>query len=383
MNVLMISHRHPSFAGDKSGGGDADAAVRHAIYGEHVEHLDIIMHSSRQDDYSVHKLAQNVTVYPTNSLYPVLFIKDAMAIAGGIAQNHKPDLIVASDPFILGLVGARLKKKFNAPLLVHFHGDFWDNPYFLIEHPKNRLLVPLSKRIVKNADGVRAVSGIIAEKIKKVFPDKLVEVIPTPVDLDKFGTASEDAVREIKKQYGENLILFVGRLEVEKNVQMLLNAFHLVSKEKPDARILIIGNGTELGMLRKYAHDQGWNNAVFFRGNISHDDLPAYYHAAKVLALPSNSESFGKVISEAAASKLPAVATRTAGGKTLIDDGRTGFLVNIGDTQEFAKKIIMLLQDENLRAAMGQTAFEHAKQYYSAEENTKKIIELWKRMTAK
>lgn len=376
MNILMLSHRDRSLVGQEAGG---DAARRHVLYGQYVKHLDIIMHSTSEEKLPVHKLAKNVTVYPTNSSRRLFFRKDVFAIASGIARLHQPDLIVSQDPFVLGWVGVGLKKKFGAPLLVHFHGDFWDNPYFLIEHSRNRLLVPLSKRVVRSADAIRVVSPLIAEKIKKVYPDKFVEIISTPVDLAKFEAAPPDLVDEITKQYGEKLILYVGRLEVEKNLQLLLNAFHLISKKVPEVKVLILGNGSELGMLRAYVTKKGWDRKIFFRGNIPHEELPAYYHAAKVLALPSNSESFGKVILEAAAARVPTVATATTGAKTLIREGQTGFLVKIGDGQGLASQIIRLLVDEALRKQLGQQALEHAKASYSQDQNVQKIIDLWER----
>ncbi len=377
LNVIMLSHRDRSLIGEP---GSGDAAKRHTVYGGQVAYLDIIMHSSREENLPVYKLSRNVTVYPTNSRRRLFFLKDAMTVAAGIASLHRPDLIVSQDPFVLGLAGLRLKKKFGAPLLIHFHGDFWDNPYFFIGHPRNRVLLPISKRVVKIADAVRVVNPFIAEKIKKIFPEKIVEVISTPVEAEKFQNSSEELSAQIRKEFGENLILYVGRLEAEKNVQLVLNAFHLITKKMPEVKLLILGNGSELGMLRRQVVEREWGEKIFFRGNVTHEELPAFYHTAKILVLPSNSESFGKVILEAASAKTPTVATSTTGAKTLIRDGQTGFLVPFGDAQELAKKIMILLRDESLRKSLGERAQRDVLENYSQEKNMREIIKLWERV---
>ena len=131
MNILMISLDKGLLGKGQLG----DVVERHIEYGKNVESLDIIVFAKHGHENFT--LSTNVKAYPTNSRKKFFYPFDALRIAKTLFQKKKCDLIVTQDPFLTGFVGYKLKKNFGAKLLVHMHGDFFNNPSFSKENWKN------------------------------------------------------------------------------------------------------------------------------------------------------------------------------------------------------------------------------------------------------
>lgn len=373
MNILMIS-LDKALVGGKSLG---DAVERHKKYGAFVDRLDIIAPTSKKENLPVFNMAENVTGYPSNSFSKIFFIFDAIQIARKINKKNKIDLIVCQEPFITGLTGWIIKKMSKSKLLIHFHGDFWENENWLKEKKINYLFLLISKFIVPRADALRVVSFGIKEKIVRAGIDsEKIYVIPTPVDLKKFEHQNPNKLDEIKKSVdNKKIILYVGRLAREKNLKMLIDVFKIVYDDFRDSVLLIVGEGIERENLEHQVLELNLKNKVIFQGSVDSDELADYYHASVVFVLSSDSESFGKVLVEAGASTLVSVSTKTTGAKEIIKDKETGFLVKINDKKDFAKKILYLLQNPEICAKMGEQAKNRVNKYFG--DTTGKIIELW------
>ena len=172
MKILMISIDKGLLGRGQLG----DVLDRHKKYGEHCERLDIIVLSSV--GYENYQLSNKVTAYPTNSKKKWQYYYDAMKIGKELFGRYKYDLIVTQEPFITGLIGCQLKKKFGTKLLIHFHGDFWQNSLWLRESKKNIFYNILQKIIVPRADAIRVTSHIIKDKlIKSGLNEKKIRVI--------------------------------------------------------------------------------------------------------------------------------------------------------------------------------------------------------------
>ena len=375
MRVLMIGLDKTWFGVNYSG----DVSERHKKYTHYVDSIDIVVFTKK--GFFKRKINEKLNVYPTNSKNRLFYVWDGYKT---IIQNLKRkaqdfDLIITQDPFLTGLTGWLLKRKFKIPLLVHFHGDFWENKYWIKEKWYNFILLLLSKFIVKRADGIRvASSGIKRKLIKAGISKNKIRVIPTPVDLQKFEKCNPKKVNQIRKKYGnKKIVLFVGRLSKEKNLSMLLKAAFDVIRKDRDVMFLIIGKGKEKEKLLHLTSNLKLQTYVKFLGCVKHEELVNYYHACEFIVLPSFSESFGKVLLEAGASGKPAVATSTTGAKEIIIDGQTGFLVPINDEKNLGKCIVKLLQEENLVHQMGQAAKEHILSKFNPEKTIQKMIRFW------
>jgi glycosyltransferase involved in cell wall biosynthesis len=179
--------------------------------------------------------------------------------------------------------------------------------------------------------------------------EEKITVIPNGVDLKLF-----DSIRAEKVP---NQILYVGRLVDFKHVDWLIEAFALVLKEVPDAKLKIVGGGPERERLEELVRKLGLQARVTFTGvTPTYEAVTRYYRESEVFVLPSTVEGEAIVLKEAMAASLPLIAMNTPGSGvlSLARDGENGFLLEPGRPELIAEKLIQLLKDENLRKRMGE-----------------------------
>jgi len=373
MRVLMISIDRTLLGTDYSG----DVLERHKKYAQEAGQLDIIVFTKK--GFKKKEFGENLRVHPTNSKIKINYIFDAFEIAKNIYWPDKYDLIVCQDPFLTGLAGWFVKKRFKVPLLVHFHGDFWDNKYWLFERGRwwfNWLFLILSKFIVNGADGIRVVSSGIKDKlIKAGVPEKKVRIIPTPVNVEKFEKYDDRKIKRLRlKNKNHKTIINVGRKDPSKDYKTLFKTIELVYEDYKKLAFWQIGANIYLSGKIK-GDDNLILNSV---KKVKQKDLINYYHTSDVYVSSSCSESFGKVLVEAMASGLPVVATATTGSREVIEDGVNGFLVPIGDSEALAKKVLYLLNNPDKAEEIAQAGKAMVRERFNQEKIIEKIIKFWK-----
>ncbi|MFA5126631.1 MAG: glycosyltransferase family 4 protein [Patescibacteria group bacterium] len=362
-NILTISW-DPTLASDSGDYGDAQK--RNIAYGAYVANLFSVTYSKKSSRLGNKKLSDNVFIFPTNSRNPISFLWDAWLIAKDICQKNQIDLVLTQDPFLTAWVGIWLKRKFSCKLLIHFHGDFFANEQWRQEAWVNRFLLILGHWTVTKADALRVMSQGIKEKLIKFgLPTKIIRVIPTPVDLEKFNNLAE-------VDFKPHDILSVGRLVAAKDFPTLIAAAKIIFQRYPDLHLKIIGQGPEYNNLKKIVQDSPFIDIV---GAVDHDDLPAEYNQCSVFVMSSTNESFGKVLVEANACAKPVVSTATTGAVSIVRDGYNGYLVPIGDPSALAEKIIYLFEHASESKAMGLNGQKLVRELFS--DNTEKIAEFW------
>jgi len=351
MQVLMISIDKGLLGRGQLG----DVVERHKKYGQRVERLDIIVFCKK--GFSPYKISDKVIAYPTNSFSRLKYYGDAKKIGKKLFAENKYDLIVTQEPFLTGLAGVKLKKKFGAKLLVHFHGDFVG---WRLRFAKTFVL--------PQADAVRVMSVGQKEKLiaAGVKPDKIA-VISTPVNLAKYNRPDLARGGETK------MVLHVGRDDKIKDYATLLKTFALINQKLPHVKFVKVLSGKEFA---KALDDFGGKNFnVITHPQIKHDALVDFYYQSDVVVLSSVSESFGKVLVEANACGKPVVSTATTGAKEIIQDGYNGFLVPVGDAAALADKIIFLLNNPEQAKEMGENGRRLVKENFS--DNLEQIINFW------
>jgi glycosyltransferase involved in cell wall biosynthesis len=157
----------------------------------------------------------------------------------------------------------------------------------------------------------------------------------------------------------------VGRLDREKSVDRVLLAFDRVASTVPNARLALVGQGTQSAALRAQARGLGAAPRVVFLGARSHDALGDCYRAADAFLFASETETQGLVLAEAAACGVPAVAVSAPGCEEVVRDGETGLLTK-SDATALADAAIGLLLDEPRRRHMGRAARAAAEQEFDA-----------------
>lgn len=361
-------------------GISGDAVKRHQIYGNFCEELHIVIPT--EPEFRPKQLAANVFVWPTNSQNKFSYLQDTSKIVCQIHNDKILDLIMAQD--LLSSVGAKLQKKLGLPLLISVHGDFLDNSNnlaWLKNKWYNLFLVRGFKKALKDASAVRVVSQGLKDKISTLgVPQDKIHIIHTPVDLSNFITFDNARVNELHQKYPDKNILFVGRLEVEKNLPWFLEVLAQVKNKYPDVNFLIIGEGSQEKIIKNKAQELKIENSVKLVGKINHDDLGNFYHLANLVILPSSSESFGKVLIEASAAATPCVATTTTGAQEIIQDKKTGFLIPHNNIKKMTDKIVLLLEDGELAEQMGQTAQNYIRENYDGDTQIKKMVKLWQQL---
>ncbi len=355
-----------------------DAVLRHAAYGNYAESIDILVYTKRGSGLGEYQIASNVRAHPSNSRSKLLFFFDALRMFKNIQKERRIDLIVAQDPFIFGLIGLWLKKKYGVKLEINFHGDFWENESWLRERFINRFLLWLSYFTAPRADILRAVSVVIRDKLlRRGITKSKIAVIPTPVNEAQLEIFDSVKVAEIKNRYaGKKLILFAGRLHCVKNLPFLLEAFALVRKSYSDVVLIVAGDGPERLNLEQKIKEPGLYDMVFLLGLLDHKDLINYYHAVDLLVLPSLSEGMPKVLVEGGFCGLPVIATNFPSAAQVIKDGENGFIVPMNDKEKLAERILFLLKNDDARRKMGEANRAFMKENFS--KGPERLGELWR-----
>jgi len=186
-----------------------------------------------------------------------------------------------------------------------------------------------------------------------------------------------DAREALARDQCERIVLFVGRIEQIKGIDVLLRALGLLFFRHPELRndlcLLVVGGALDpnddspeiekIEELQRLVHQHRMEANVSFVGSMDQQRLALFYAAADVCAVPSLTESFGLVALESMACGTPVVGTRVGGLQTLIEHGESGLLVPAGDYQALAESIAKVLTDHRLRMHLAHGARDRAEHY--------------------
>lgn len=176
-------------------------------------------------------------------------------------------------------------------------------------------------------------------------------VVPLGIPLHMYETVNEERVLSLKKKYGDQIVVSVGRLVPFKGMDYLIKAMQGLK-----GSLLVLGKGPEMTALASLARELGVEGQVHFLGAIRNEEVPEYLHAAKVFVLASvdKRESFGIVQLEAMACGLPVINTRLESGVPSVSvHGRTGLTVQPADAAQLREAIGFLLENPSIAAAFG------------------------------
>ncbi len=158
-------------------------------------------------------------------------------------------------------------------------------------------------------------------------------------------------------------VVMVANLRPIKSVETLIRAAALVLKSRPETRFIILGNGPQREELAHLASELGVSGKVEFAGSV--DNIVPHLQSARIAVLTSLSEGCSNAILEYMNASLPVVASRVGGNPELITDGETGFLVQPGDAQAFAERIIHLLEHPDDAVRMGRSGRQRVEKLFS------------------
>jgi len=280
-----------------------------------------------------------------------------------IANRLNYDL-VSTHYWLSGLVGMRLASEWGVPHTTSFHTMAEMKRRGRPEETEIEQRDASESTIACSADSVVVWTNHEKDAIVDycdIDPAK-VSVIPPGVDLSRFRPMSQSQSREFLGYGEEKNILFVGRLEPLKGLDVLFRAVAAL-EDLGNITLNVVGgdeNSEEKTRLQTLASRMKLTQNIRFIGSVSQDELPLHYNAADVCVLPSHYESFGLAALEAAACGRPVVASEVGGLPTIVLNGSTGYLVEPRHSDTMAERLCELLDDDMLRSRMGSAARTHA-----------------------
>lgn len=310
---------------------------------------------------------------------PQLIYKNGMHVSLGsyteirdLLDDFEPDIIHDQTPGPVALAVFRYAKRRNIPLVSTDHA-YPDNLTQQLKLPKlakqpiNKLMNEYFISFLRRSEYAtmpteQAISDLIPKNRR--FFKVTVEALSNGIDLSRFKPGQPKAEIFQKYQLPKNaeIVLYVGRVDPEKSLDVLMQAFIGVAKERPEAQLVVVGDGTARPKLEEMAADAGLTTRVHFTGRVVGDDLPQLYRTAKLFAITSKTETQSIVLLEAMASGLPCVAVKAGAIPELVATGVNGFLCSADDATCVAKGIeqILAAKDEDY-AAMSQQSLAKAK----------------------
>lgn len=275
------------------------------------------------------------------------------------AREHRADAIMAQSPHEAAFVRIGLPR---ARILVEIHGD-WRTSTRLYGSPARRLLSPLADAVavwaIRRADAVRTLSPFTSDLVRGLGIEPTGEFIAF-VDLERF-TAAPPAPLPAGPR-----VLFVGVLELYKNVDGLVAAWRAVAARLPEARLRIVGDGSRRALVKSLARDlpaqAEWTK------RLTAAEVASALDGSTCLVLPSRSEGLPRIAVEALCRGRAVVATRGGGIPDIVEDGANGLLVDPGDNDALAEALVRVLTDRELAERLGHGAHESSARWRSSAD---------------
>jgi glycosyltransferase involved in cell wall biosynthesis len=288
-------------------------------------------------------------------------------------DNYKPDLIHATSPTFLGRMGLNYAQKKGIPAVSSFHTHFIS--YF--KYYGFGLFEALGWNILKwfynRFDRVYVPSQTTAKELTVKGFEK-IELWQRGIDLDVFSPAKRND--ELRRKLTPNdvpILLYVGRLAPEKDLEDLVAVDRILREKKQKFKMVIVGDGPMRTQLQRDLPD------AVLTGFLYKESLVEVYASSDIFVFPSTTETFGNVILEAYASGLPAIGVNEGGVVDLIQDGYTGFISPARDTQDIATKVNVLLSNPELRQKYSRNALKFAGRF-SWDAINKQLISSYKQI---
>jgi D-inositol-3-phosphate glycosyltransferase len=256
--------------------------------------------------------------------------------------------LIFSNYWLSGWSGKLLQRSWGVPHIMMFHTLGAVKNTLGIGKDEPELRIGTERELARNCHRIITATKMEKEQLGAYYGASLeiISIIPCGINLDLFRPVNRDVARKRFGLLGHNVILFVGRIEPIKGIDLLLKAITYL-RDKLRLKLLIVGGDVdsqeEMGRLQMLSQDLQLQDLVTFTGLVKQEQLRYFYSAADVCVIPSHSESFGLVALESLACGTPVVANQVGGMEDIIQQGETGYVVKSNDPCRLADKIFLLL----------------------------------------
>lgn len=297
------------------------------------------------------------------------------------------DVIHSQTEFGIGTFARIIAKQLNIPLVHTYHTMYEDYVHYITKGYFNRS----SKKIVEYLTLFycdKTISELIVptKKAYELFKEKYkvdrnVYIVPTGIEVEKFYREKNKKLDVLKKREELGLkkddfvILFVGRIASEKNIEFLLNSMKSLVEEQSKIKLLVVGDGPGLNEYKNYTIKNDIQDNVIFTGKVPWNSIVDYYLIADVFSTASRTETQGLTVIEAMAASLPVVAIKDESFTGTIIDNLNGLIFR--NRKEFKKSILSLYDDVELRKRLSNQARLSA-EVHSSKYFAEHILDVYK-----
>jgi glycosyltransferase involved in cell wall biosynthesis len=263
---------------------------------------------------------------------------------------------------------ARRLYRLDVPIVSHHH--------HLDRSPLNPFI---ERRVLEASERIVTVSEFSKRQLASALgiPNERIEAVPNGVD-EKFVSAPASAALKARYGLGDGPVaLFLGGLKARKNLSFLLDVWRDTANVRPEATLVIAGEGPLGSALRRRAASLGLGRRVVFTGRVPEADKVAHYNLADLFLFPSTLEGFGLAVGEAMSCGLPVIASDEGALPELVAHGQGGFVCRGGDRAAFVEATLYLLDQPDLRRRFGGFNRERVDRHFRWHRAARRVLDIY------
>lgn len=294
-----------------------------------------------------------------------------------LIKSWNLDVIHSHTELGIGICARLVAKQFNIPLIHTYHTMYKDYTHYVTHGHFDKSSKKIVEYLTKFYCDTTATELIVpTNKTYCLFKEnykfeKNIHIIPTGIEVDRFfkENVNKKEVDRLRKNLNlskrDTVIIFVGRLAQEKNIEFLLNAEKKIINNHSNIKLLIVGDGPDKEKLEMFSRKLGIEKNVIFTGKVAWDDMPVYYQLANFFATASKTETQGLTVIEAMAAGITPVCIHDEAFLTAITDNLNGFIFD--NIDEYVEIILKLEKNKQERAKISGQARIQAEHFSSAQ----------------
>ena len=363
MRIGLFTDSYPPFI---NGVSTSVAMLKNALEKKgHTVYVVTVNNSSIKYDYNEESHILKIPGVPIglydyrlSRIYPLKVIN--------IMKSWDLDVIHSHTELGIGILARIFAKQFNIPLVHTYHTIYEDYTHYVnhgyFEKPSKKIVEHLTKFY---CDTTAKEIIVPTNKTYKLLKDKYkieknIHIVPTGIEVERFFLENIDMKllsslkRKLKKKKKDYVIIFVGRLAKEKNVEFLLESQKKLVQENTNIKLIIVGDGPDKEKYEDIASNLDISDNVIFTGKIPWDEIQYYYHLSNFFVTASKTETQGLTVVEAMASSVVPLVINDEAFDGTVTNQINGLVFE--SQEEYCKDILLLIRDSNLKNRLSNQA---------------------------